>query len=122
MNKQPEQVLEEQLVEQLQTLNYCHGLVKNGLRLLIISKANILLIHKVVTVFKKQFAGRYMTNVMNLAFLLSIFVPTVSVLFAIRFTCGSLFSKVPELTVIYLPCLSLMHTWGVFSFIYVAYE
>jgi len=42
------------------------------------------------------------------------FAPTVSVQHAVKFARASFFLK--NTTIIHLPCLSAMHTWGVFSF------
>lgn len=55
-------------------------------------------------------------QIFGLYLLCSTFVSTVPVSHTIRTALGSFLKKVLLLTIIHPPCLSLMHTWGVFSF------
>jgi hypothetical protein len=98
MAKQPEQILEEQLVAQLQRL--CYGLAQfHYHKSLTINSFNNLIL-KMFTKFKKDIT----------------FIPTVPLLLPVRTAQGSFFLIGFVTKLIHLFCLSLMHTEGVFSF------
>jgi hypothetical protein len=98
MAKQPEQILEEQLVAQINAFAFD----LNGYFLCKILKVNIFknIVLKMFTGFKKGIT----------------FVPTVPLLLPVRTAQGSFFFIGFASKSIHLFCLSLMHTEGVFSF------